>query len=155
MRFLAIFTLLFSASSFAGIPTEINPENIKEMGVEVVSWHEIPSQEIIEYKEHLLCTPVTVFFPLTDSKHPEYTRAAATAVINLNGRPLAFPTVSISKTENGERNYAKVCAPLNSGYKVDITYSFNPPEDAELIPMCPPSYILHDIERYIDKEAYK
>ena len=155
MRLVALFLFLFSTFSFAGIPTDINPEKIDDLGVKVILWHDIPPKEITEYKTYLLCTSVTVFFPLTDPEHPEYTRATATAVINLDGRPLAYPVISVSKTEDGERNVAKLCAPLNSNYKIDITYSFNPPKNADSFPLCPPSYILRDIERYINKGRKK
>ena len=154
MRILILIFYLFSIPSYAGVANEITPEQVTDMGVEVVLWHEYKNSEIKEAQEYLSCTPVTVFFPLIDSKKPNFTRAKTSGTLNLNGRLLAQLDVSVNKTKDGKRNYAQACVPLGSEYEVNITYSFNP-KDEEVILFCPPAYVLKDIKRFINTEDIK
>lgn len=143
-----LFSLLCT-STFASIESDEQAERVQKLGIKVIAWHDVPENEIEKIKEYLLCTPVSVVLPLSDSKQPEHTRLTATAVMTLDGRTFSFPTVSITKDD--KNNIATVCMPLETEHQVDITYSFTAPEGAESFPLCPPSYLLKNIERYINK----
>jgi len=148
MRVLLLSLALVSTYSFAGIPEELTPNQLEKAGVEVISWYDVSPEDIEEFKDHVLCTPVTVIFPLVGTEKPEYTKANARSVLRVNGKILTHPNVILSKTLDEERNTATVCLPLGAEYEADIIFSYNP-KDSDLVPMCTPSFELKDIERFL------
>lgn len=148
MRVLFPFLLLLPTFAFAGVATELNPDQLEEMGIELVLWYDESPKDISEFKEYALCSSITVLFPLIGTEEPSYTKAEARSILKINGKVLTHPNVFVSKTRDEKRNQAVVCLPLGKEYEADIIFSYNPPEP-ELTPMCTPSFILKDIKRFL------
>ena len=150
MRYLLSLLFLVPIISFAGIPTELAPDQLDEMGIEVLLWYEESPRYIKEHKEHALCSSITILFPLIGIEEPTYTKAKARSILKISGKVLTHPNVLVYKTRDEKRNEAVVCLPLGAEYEADIIFSYNPP-DPDLSPMCTPSFILRDIRRFLKK----
>jgi hypothetical protein len=143
-----LLLLLLPTFAFGGIPKEITYEEAGEMGVSAQTWKYTKNESDREkLRKHYLCTPITLYAPLVDLEHPDFTKLKVVATILKEGKILTYSALDVSKKVRDKRHTASGCLPLSKEYEVNIVLSYNPKES---ILMCPPAFKITNFGGFIE-----
>ena len=73
----------------AGIPKVLSPSEAQDLGVLVKAWEGYDNDGRQKHLEGSSCTPITIYVPMTDAGHPEFTRVTAHGLLYREGKVLS------------------------------------------------------------------
>lgn len=151
MKYSIIFFFsILSFEAFAGVPKTLTFEEFEKMKVSVTTWYDIPAKDRKLYNERISCTPIEILVPLLDEKHPEFTKIEFGFELIKNGKVFLNGDLTTSPFKTEPMGSGSGCLPLDSDYRINVTYSYNP--ESGLV-MCPPAYMIEDLAVFV-KSAY-
>ena len=149
INFLYLF-LLVPLFAEAGVPKIVEFENFEKEGIRFKQWHDLSKEDISFYKENAHCYSITFFVPSTDSMHPEFKRIESRVELRKEGKLFSFLDVDVFALADQKKTELSTCIPYNLGFEAHISYSYNP-ENTDMIPLCPPSFKIKNIEKLLGK----